>query len=131
MGLDARSQDSLHHLGVDNASTAEQWKHSHNEDHHTYTNVLGKDGDLGYGIMRVDEDQRWTPFHLGQPLWNAINAVMFQYGIAAYDLKLGKNLKTAERRKNPEFRARVNSTLRKIGKQSLRGLRGASPAVGA
>jgi linoleoyl-CoA desaturase len=104
----------------DNASTAEQWKHSHNEDHHTYTNVLGKDGDLGYGIMRVDEDQRWTPFHLGQPLWNAINAVLFQYGIAAYDLKLGKNLKTAERRKNPQFRARVNSTLRKIGKQSLR-----------
>src|SRR3978361_1884448 len=104
----------------DNASTAEQWKHSHNEDHHTYTNGLGKDGALGYGIMRVDEDQKWTPFHLGQPLWNAINAVMFQYGIAAYDLKLGKNLKTAERRKNPEFRARVNSTLRKIGKQSLR-----------
>ena len=104
----------------DNASTAEQWKHSHNEDHHTYTNVLGKDGDLGYGIMRVDEDQRWTPFHLGQPLWNAINAMMFQYGIAAYDLKLGKNLKTAERRANPEFRARVKSTLRKIGKQSLR-----------
>jgi linoleoyl-CoA desaturase len=70
--------------------------------------------------MRVDEDQRWAPFHLGQPLWNAINAVMFQYGIAAYDLKLGKNLKTAERRSNPEFRARVKSTLRKIGKQGLR-----------
>jgi fatty acid desaturase len=104
----------------DNASTAEQWKRSHNEEHHTYTNVLGKDGDLGYGIMRVDEDQRWAPFHLGQPLWNAINAVMFQYGIAAYDLKLGKNLKTAERRSNPEFRARVKSTLRKIGKQGLR-----------
>ena len=57
----------------DNASPAEQWKHAHNEEHHTYTNVLGKDGDLGYGIMRVDEDQTWTPFHLGQPLWNAIN----------------------------------------------------------
>jgi linoleoyl-CoA desaturase len=104
----------------DNASTAEQWKHAHNEEHHTYTNVLGKDGDLGYGIMRVDEDQRWSPFHLGQPLWNAINAVLFQYGIAAYDLKLGKNLKTAERRRNPEFRAKLKSTLRKIGKQGLR-----------
>ena len=40
---------------------AEQWKHSHNELHHTYTNVIGKDNDLGYGIMRVDEDQRWHP----------------------------------------------------------------------
>ena len=45
----------------DNASPADMWKHSHNEVHHTYTNVLGKDHDLGYGIMRVDEDQKWTP----------------------------------------------------------------------
>lgn len=35
----------------DNASPSEMWKHSHNEVHHTYTNVLGKDHDLGYGIM--------------------------------------------------------------------------------
>ena len=45
----------------DNASPAEQWKHSHNELHHNFTNVVGKDNDLGYGIMRVDEDQRWLP----------------------------------------------------------------------
>ena len=45
----------------DNASPAEQWKHAHNELHHTYTNVVGRDNDLGYGIMRVDEDQRWHP----------------------------------------------------------------------
>ena len=31
----------------DMASPAEQWKHSHNELHHTYTNVIGKDNDLG------------------------------------------------------------------------------------
>ena len=104
----------------DNASPAEQWKHAHNEEHHTYTNVIGKDGDLGYGIMRVDEDQPWHPFHLGQPLWNGINAVLFQYGIAAYDLKLVKNLRNAERRNNPAFRARVKATLRKIGRQATR-----------
>ena len=50
----------------DNASPAEGWKHSHNEVHHTYTNIVGKDNDLGYGIMRVDEDQRWHPMYLGQ-----------------------------------------------------------------
>ena len=104
----------------DNASPAEQWKHAHNEEHHTYTNVIGKDGDLGYGIMRVDEEQPWHPFHLGQPLWNLINAFMFQYGIAAYDLKLGKNLKTKERRNNPQFRARVTATLRKVRTQATR-----------
>jgi fatty acid desaturase len=104
----------------DNASPAEQWKHAHNEEHHTYTNVIGRDGDLGYGIMRVDEEQPWHPFHLGQPLWNLINAFMFQYGIAAYDLKLGKNLKSKERRNNPQFRAQVTATVRKVRTQATR-----------
>src|SRR4051812_12255001 len=101
----------------DNASPAEQWKHSHNELHHTYTNVIGKDNDLGYGIMRVDEDQRWVPLYLAQPLWNFINACFFEYGIAAYDLELGKNLATKKRRSSPEFKARAKVTLRKIRQQ--------------
>jgi linoleoyl-CoA desaturase len=101
----------------DNASPAEQWKHAHNEIHHTYTNVVGKDNDLGYGIMRVDEDQRWNRFYLGQPLWNFINACFFEYGIAAYDLELGKNLATKKRRSDPDFRARARVTLKKIRNQ--------------
>ena len=101
----------------DNASPAEQWKHSHNELHHTYTNVIGKDNDLGYGIMRVDEEQRWHPMYLGQPLWNFVNACFFEYGIAAYDLELGKNLASEKRRKSPEFRARAKVTLKKIRNQ--------------
>ncbi len=104
----------------DHASPAEQWKHSHNELHHTYTNVLGKDNDLGYGIMRVDEGQRWYPAHLGQPLWNLINAIFFQYGIAAYDLELGKNLSSKARRTNPDFKARLAATLRKVRKQATK-----------
>jgi linoleoyl-CoA desaturase len=101
----------------DHASPAEQWKHSHNELHHTYTNVIGKDNDLGYGIMRVDEDQRWVPLYLAQPLWNLINACFFQYGIAAYDLELARNLRTPERRRDPSFRAGVTQVLRKVRKQ--------------
>jgi len=101
----------------DMASPAEQWKHSHNELHHTYTNVIGKDNDLGYGIMRVDEDQRWHPMYLLQPVWNFVNACFFEYGIAAYDLELGKNLATAERRSDPAFRAAGKAVLKKIRKQ--------------
>jgi linoleoyl-CoA desaturase len=104
----------------DMASPAEQWKHSHNELHHTYTNVVGKDNDLGYGIMRVDEDQRWHPIYLAQPLWNFVNACLFEYGIAAYDLELGKNLATKRRRANPEFRANAKAVLRKIRKQATK-----------
>ena len=48
----------------DTASTAEAWKHSHNYVHHTYTNIRGKDKDLGYEIMRIDPEQRWHPVYL-------------------------------------------------------------------
>jgi fatty acid desaturase len=104
----------------DMASPSEQWKHSHNELHHTYTNVIGKDNDLGYGIMRVDEDQRWHPLYLAQPLWNFINACFFEYGIAAYDLELGKNLATARRRQDPAFRASAKAVLKKIRNQATK-----------
>ncbi|MGY1690103.1 fatty acid desaturase family protein [Geodermatophilus sp. SYSU D01105] len=101
----------------DMASPADQWKHSHNELHHTYTNVIGKDNDLGYGIMRVDEDQKWVPMYLGQPLWSFINACFFEYGIAAYDLELGAVV-AKKQTKDPEFRARAKAVLRKIGRQA-------------
>jgi NADPH-dependent stearoyl-CoA 9-desaturase len=104
----------------DNASPSAQWKHSHNEVHHTYTNVVGKDNDLGYGIMRVDEDQRWVPFYLAQPLWNFVNACFFEYGIAAYDLELGKNLRSKKRRSSPDFKARAKQTLKKIRQQATK-----------
>ena len=41
---------------------------SHNYIHHTYTNILGKDRDIGYGILRMDEDQQWHPYYLGNLL---------------------------------------------------------------
>jgi linoleoyl-CoA desaturase len=101
----------------DFAAPAAQWKHSHNELHHTYTNVIGKDNDLGYGIMRVDEDQRWHPMFLAQPLLNFVNACFFEYGIAAYDLELA----SARRKgltKTKDFQDRKNAVLRKIRRQA-------------
>ncbi len=100
----------------DHASPSELWKRSHNELHHTFTNVLGRDDDLGYGIMRVDEDQEWRPAYLAQPLVNFLNACFFEYGIAAYDMDLGKRLreKTTD---DPRFRVDLRNTLRKIRRQ--------------
>ena len=51
----------------DNACPADQWRHSHNYMHHTHTNIVGKDRDIGYGVLRMSEDQRWTPYYLGNP----------------------------------------------------------------
>jgi len=102
----------------DNATPSDLWKHSHNELHHTFTNVLGRDNDLGYGIMRVDEDQRWYPAYVLQPLWNFINACLFEYGIAAYDLEIGKVLKG--RKDSGVFKTQAKGVLRKIRKQVVR-----------
>ena len=70
----------------DTASTKEAWKHSHNFIHHTYTNVLGLDRDLGYEIMRVDPEQDWHPIYLLQPLYNLLLMAFFEWGVALHDL---------------------------------------------
>src|SRR3954463_2909572 len=70
----------------DTASTKEAWKHSHNYIHHTYTNIRGKDKDLGYEIMRIDPHQPWNPVYLLQPLYNAVLMVLFEWGVAFHDL---------------------------------------------
>ena len=95
----------------DHASPAAQWKRAHNVQHHTFTNILGKDNDLGYGIMRVDDAQPWKPRYLVQPLWNFFNACLFEYGIAMYDIELGDHLRE-KRGMTPELRSRIKQTAR-------------------
>ena len=70
----------------DTASTSEAWKHSHNYVHHTFTNIRGKDRDLGYEIMRIDPHQKWHPVYLFQPLYNLALAAFFEWGVALHDL---------------------------------------------
>ncbi|NUO34334.1 MAG: acyl-CoA desaturase [Dermatophilaceae bacterium] len=72
----------------DFVSPAASWKHTHNDLHHTWTNVLGKDKDVGYSLLRMDEDQPWRPHNLGNPLYNMVLAPFFEWGIAIYDLEL-------------------------------------------
>jgi fatty acid desaturase len=70
----------------DTASTAEAWRHSHNYIHHTFTNILGKDRDLGYEIMRIDPHQKWHPVYLLQPFYNVLLMMAFEWGVAVHDL---------------------------------------------
>jgi len=72
----------------DASSPTAMWKHSHNVVHHTYTNVLGKDRDIGYSMLRVSPEQPWHPVYLFQPLYNAALALAFEWGIAIYDVEL-------------------------------------------
>ena len=102
----------------DMASPSDTWKHSHNELHHVWTNVLGKDNDVGYGVIRMDENQKWHPFFLGQPIYNIILALGFEYFIAAYDLEIGKVMKG--RKDKEQFKVEARHVLDKIRKQMLK-----------
>jgi NADPH-dependent stearoyl-CoA 9-desaturase len=82
----------------DTASPAAAWKHSHNYVHHTFTNVIGKDNDVGYEIMRVDARQPWKPVYLLQPLYNILLMTFFEYGVALHDLDFDK-IKKGEKSK--------------------------------
>lgn len=74
----------------DHASPAKSWQRSHNYEHHTFTNVRGRDRDLGYAVMRVTPEQPWKPTDLFQPLTNLGLSLIFEHGIAIYDIELEK-----------------------------------------
>ncbi|HTM85125.1 MAG TPA: acyl-CoA desaturase [Mycobacterium sp.] len=71
----------------DNACPSDQWRHSHNYMHHTYTNIVGRDRDVGYGILRMSKDQPWEPYFLGNPVYALLLMVLFQYGVALHELE--------------------------------------------
>ena len=100
----------------DSASTAEAWKHSHNYIHHTYTNIRGKDRDLGYEIMRIDPHQRWNPVYLAQPFYNLVLAAFFEWGVASHDLDF-EAIKKGEKSKE-QIRRELKGMARK-GRQQI------------
>lgn len=72
----------------DTVCPADQWRHSHNYLHHTYTNIAGKDRDIGYGILRMDPSVKWNPYYLGNPVWAALLMVFFEWGVMMHDLEV-------------------------------------------
>jgi NADPH-dependent stearoyl-CoA 9-desaturase len=99
----------------DTVSTGDQWRHSHNYMHHTYTNILGKDKDVGYGLLRVAGEQYWHPKHLLQPISNVMLSVLFQYGVGVHDIDWEKSLKGKMTRE--EYKAQFGPFLKKLRKQ--------------
>jgi fatty acid desaturase len=69
---------------------SDQWRHSHNVVHHTWTNVMGKDRDVGYGMLRVTERQGWSVFYVVQPLSFVLMATFFEWFIAVHDLEISR-----------------------------------------
>jgi linoleoyl-CoA desaturase len=99
----------------DIAGPSDFWRHTHNHIHHTYTNVLGMDDDIGYGVVRLFPEQRWKPFYRWQPLWVTIQALLFQYSVAVQHLRLDKVYKGKLSR--AELRPLLKAFTAKIGRQ--------------
>jgi len=74
----------------DNTCPKEEWRHSHNFVHHTYTNVIGKDRDFGYGMLRLSNDLRWSWLHPFQLLLTMLLAAYFQWFVAIHDMQMDK-----------------------------------------
>ncbi|WP_345498746.1 fatty acid desaturase family protein [Nocardia callitridis] len=102
----------------DNVCPGEQWKHSHNYLHHTFTNIRDKDRDLGYGILRMTEEQQWNVLRLGQPLYAFILMVAFEWGVMGHDLEVENIVKG--KRTFAETKELVRGQWRKAGKQVLK-----------
>ncbi|AKU99089.1 putative LINOLEOYL-CoA DESATURASE (DELTA(6)-DESATURASE) [Labilithrix luteola] len=83
---------SGHAYDWDNVCAAEDWRHSHNYEHHTFTNILGKDRDIGYTFLRVAPEQAWNASHVFQPLTATTLAVVFEWGVATHDLRIVETL---------------------------------------
>jgi NADPH-dependent stearoyl-CoA 9-desaturase len=102
----------------DSVCPSDQWKYSHNYIHHTFTNILGKDRDIGYGILRMDEDQKWHPYYLGNPVYAFLLMVFFEWGVAMHDLEVENIVKG--KRRIADNQALHRGIMRKVRRQALK-----------
>ncbi|MRH87793.1 acyl-CoA desaturase [Nocardia sp. SYP-A9097] len=99
----------------DMTGSSSQWQRAHNYSHHTYTNILDMDEDLGFGILRMTRDEEWKPINLAQPVANLVLAALFEWGIALHDLDAAK--KQIGIPQSEWFSEPTKIFLRKAGKQ--------------
>jgi fatty acid desaturase len=101
----------------DMVAVSSQWRYSHNYRHHVFSNVVGVDDDLGFGIMRVTRDEPWRPAHLLQPLRNLLLASIFEWGIALHGVHSERDRAAADADKVARARAAL---VGKITRQAVK-----------
>jgi len=102
----------------DTVSPAAAWKHSDNYLHHTFTNIVGLDKDVGYEIMRVDPKQPWNPVYLLQPFYNVLLMLFFEWGVGVHDLDIDAIRKGTK--DMSQLRDELKGIGQKVGRQVLK-----------
>lgn len=90
----------------DMSGASKHWRFTHNFMHHKYTNILGMDDDVGYGVIRVTRDHRWKPMNALNLFFNTLLCVGFEWGVGLQHLELGKIFKGRDDRKATLVRVR-------------------------
>ena len=103
----------------DMVGPSSQWQYSHNYRHHVFSNVLGVDDDLGFGVLRVTRDQEWKREHLFQPLRNMLLALIFEWGIARHGYHSDRERADSEEAKDAVTRVMVAKIRRQVSKDYL------------
>ena len=107
-----------HRYEWDNVAPAQDWKHGHNFIHHTYTNIHGKDRDIGYGLLRIDDDQPWYPNHRFNLPLAFLLMLFFEWGVMYHGLELDEYL--SRNMTKEEFGNRKSRAARKARRQVLK-----------
>jgi linoleoyl-CoA desaturase len=102
----------------DMSGASKHWRFTHNFMHHKYTNILGMDDDVGYGLLRVTRDQKWKRHNVFNLFFNTMLAAGFEWGVGLQHLELGKAFKGRDDRRATLIRLREFST--KAGRQLVK-----------
>jgi fatty acid desaturase len=112
----------------DTVCPADQWRHSHNYLHHTFTNVVGKDRDIGYGVLRMSEGRPgpsglssgrpWRWYDLFNPLKATALMLAFDHGVMLHDVEVENIL--SGKKTWAEQKPILRDGLRKTGKLALK-----------
>ncbi len=104
----------------DIACDASSWKRTHNFEHHTYTNIIGKDRNFGYGLLRLSDDIPWKKKNRWQFLTYLNLSFQFEWGVAYHELA-GKRVffgkKKIQRKNAVSDKSLKNAFFGKISRQ--------------
>ncbi len=94
------------------------WKHTHNHLHHKFTNIVGLDDDIGFGVLRVTRDVPWEPRFAANVFTNAFLMALFEWGIGLQHVRVEDALPGS--RATPDDERRARAFVAKAGKQILK-----------
>jgi NADPH-dependent stearoyl-CoA 9-desaturase len=100
----------------DMAGLTSQWQNSHNYKHHVFSNVVGVDDDLGFGVLRVTRDEEWKPGALMQPLRAGLLALLFEWGVALHCLYSVQEREATSAGKDAHKTALLRKIVRQVAK---------------